>query len=109
MAGDLDPIKGMYWAWQSGYINMKIEGKSSSCRTRKNEFQFHIGGYLSPYYAMRKVALTYDKKATEINIGIDLYNFFASDESINFLFIPAGYFLLKIILIFGLTRFIIFL
>ena len=78
MAGDLDPIKGMYWAWQSGYINMKIEGKSSSCKTRKNEFQFHIGGYLSPHYAMRKVALTYDKKATQINIGIDLYNFFAN-------------------------------
>jgi len=78
LAGDLDPIKGMYWAWQSGYINMKIEGKSSSCKTRKNEFQFHIGGYLSPYYAMRKVALTYDKKATQIDIGIDLYNFFAN-------------------------------
>ena len=57
---------------------MKIEGKSSSCNTRKNEFQFHIGGYLSPYYAIRKVALTYDKKATQINIGIDLYNFFAN-------------------------------
>jgi len=78
MIGDLDPTKGMYWAWQSGYINMKIEGKSSSCKTRKNEFQFHIGGYLSPYYAMRKVALTYEKKATQINIGIDLYNFFAN-------------------------------
>jgi len=82
MTGDLDPIKGMYWAWQSGYINMKIEGKSSSCNPetsgRKNEFQFHIGGYLSPYYAMRKVALTYDKKVTQINIGIDLYNFFAN-------------------------------
>jgi hypothetical protein len=78
MAGDLDPIKGMYWAWQSGYINMKLEGKSSSCKTRNNEFQFHIGGYLSPYYAIRKVALSYDKKATQINIGIDLYNFFAN-------------------------------
>jgi dUTPase len=27
---------------------------------------------------MRKVALTYDKKATQINIGIDLYNFFTN-------------------------------
>ncbi|MEY3499860.1 MAG: hypothetical protein RL308_1529, partial [Bacteroidota bacterium] len=32
MSGDLDPTKGMYWAWQSGFINMKIEGKSSSCK-----------------------------------------------------------------------------
>ena len=40
MGGDLDPTKGMYWTWQSGYINMKIEGKSNSCKTRKNQFQF---------------------------------------------------------------------
>lgn len=76
MAGDLDPIKGMYWAWQSGYINMKIEGESSSCKTRKNEFQFHIGGYLQPNYAMRKVELLINKKDT-IDIAIDLNNFFS--------------------------------
>jgi hypothetical protein len=74
LAGDLDPIKGMYWAWQSGYINMKIEGKSPSCKTHKNEFQFHIGGYLQPYYAMRQMEFELDKKDHEdITIGIDLY------------------------------------
>lgn len=78
MAGDLDPIKGMYWAWQSGYINMKIEGKSSSCKTRNNEFQFHIGGYLFPHYAMRKTSFIYDKIAYSINIGIDLKKFFST-------------------------------
>ena len=51
--GDLDLQNGMYWAWQSGYINMKIEGISKSCTTRKNAFQFHIGGYLQPNYAIR--------------------------------------------------------
>ena len=24
--GDLDPTLGMYWTWQSGYINFKMEG-----------------------------------------------------------------------------------
>ena len=24
MGGDLDPMKGMYWSWQSGYINFKL-------------------------------------------------------------------------------------
>ncbi len=57
MSGDLDPTKGMYWAWQSGFINMKIEGSSSSCKTRKNRFQFHIGGYLKPNYAVRSIEL----------------------------------------------------
>lgn len=81
ITGDLDPVKGMYWAWQSGYINMKIEGKSSSCNTRKNEFQFHVGGYLQPYYAMRQMKFTLDKKANDdINIGIDLFPFFSNVE-----------------------------
>ena len=76
MTGDLDPVKGMYWAWQSGYINMKIEGKSSSCKTRKNEFQFHIGGYMKPNYTMRKVEIKVNS-TNEINIAIDLKDFFA--------------------------------
>ena len=75
MAGDLDPTKGMYWAWQSGYINMKMEGKSSSCKTRKNEFQFHIGGYMKPNYAMRKVELV--SKNQNLNITIDVAEFFS--------------------------------
>lgn len=81
MAGDLDPAKGMYWAWQSGYINMKIEGKSSSCTTRKNEFQFHIGGYLQPYNTLREIKFQLNKKAnSDINIGIDLGSFLSNLE-----------------------------
>jgi hypothetical protein len=55
--GDLDPEKGMYWTWQSGYINLKLEGKSNICGTRKHEFNFHLGGYMSPYCACQKVQL----------------------------------------------------
>jgi hypothetical protein len=76
--GDLDPLNGMYWAWQSGYINLKIEGESSSCKTRKNEFHFHIGGYLPPFATMRKIELILDKKANKINIGMDLNEFFSN-------------------------------
>ncbi len=57
LSGDLDPQRGMYWAWQSGYINMKIEGRSPQCQSRKNVFQYHLGGYLPPFYAIRHVEL----------------------------------------------------
>lgn len=80
LSGDLDPVKGMYWAWQSGYINMKIEGKSSSCNTRKNEFHFHIGGYLPPYNALRKIEILIQKiqiPNNEINLVIDLEKLFS--------------------------------
>jgi hypothetical protein len=46
--GDLDPVNGMYWAWNSGYIHLKMVGKSSLVNTAKNEFEFHLGGYRSP-------------------------------------------------------------
>jgi hypothetical protein len=73
-SGDLDPTKGMYWAWQSGYINIKIEGESNSCKTRKNDFQFHIGGYLKPNYALREVVLF--PKSNKLDIAVDLARFF---------------------------------
>lgn len=74
LSGDLDPANGMYWAWQSGYINMKIEGVSKSCPTRKNEFQFHIGGYLEPNYALRNVTVKTSSKNPKITV--DLASFF---------------------------------
>lgn len=57
LGGDLDPVNGMYWAWHSGYINFKLEGKSNTCPARKNEFTFHIGGYQYPYNAIQNVEL----------------------------------------------------
>ncbi|RXR19009.1 hypothetical protein EQG63_06075 [Flavobacterium amnicola] len=70
LAGDLDPAKGMYWAWQSGYINMKIEGTSSSCATRNNAFHFHIGGYLPPNNASRKIVLTPKSNSLEVIVDV---------------------------------------
>lgn len=42
--GTLDPTNGMYWSWQSGYINLKIEGNYIAPRVKK--FEYHLGGYL---------------------------------------------------------------
>jgi hypothetical protein len=89
MSGDLDPTKGMYWAWQSGFINMKIEGKSSSCKMRKNAFQFHIGGYLKPNYAIRTIELKPINSNLEINV--DIAQFFKNIQlsEINSIMIPG--------------------
>jgi hypothetical protein len=55
--GDLDPTKGMYWAWHSGYINFKLEGTSNVCNTRNNVFEFHLGGFASPYNCLQTIQL----------------------------------------------------
>ena len=57
MGGDLDPARGMYWTWQSGYINVKFEGKSNRCKSRNHEFQYHLGGYQYPDNALRTAVL----------------------------------------------------
>ena len=87
--GDLDPTKGMYWAWQSGFINMKIEGKSSSCKTRKNAFQFHIGGYVKPNYAIRTIELKPINSNLEINVDVaELFKYIKLSEN-NSIMIPG--------------------
>jgi len=55
--GDLDPTTGMYWTWQSGYINFKLEGYSNRCPARHHFFQFHIGGYQYPFNSLREIEL----------------------------------------------------
>jgi hypothetical protein len=71
MGGDLDPTKGMYWTWQSGYINFKLEGTSNICKTRHNEFQFHLGGYQQPFNSVQTVYIEITSKSTiEININL---------------------------------------
>ncbi|WP_309641573.1 MbnP family protein [Flavobacterium sp.] len=91
LAGDLDPAKGMYWAWQSGYINMKMEGKSSSCKTRKNQFQFHIGGYLKPNNALRTFTLNQPKNNATIDVAVNVALFFSevSLSQTNSIMIPG--------------------
>ncbi len=74
LENDLDPTKGMYWTWQSGYINFKLEGNSNQCKTRKNEFKFHLGGYLAPFEALRKITLPVQHNhSISIDFPLDLF------------------------------------
>lgn len=74
MGGDLDPTKGMFWTWQTGYIFFKLEGRSLQSATRKNRFVYHIGGYEGEFAAQQRVALPLNREK-EINIVIDLDDF----------------------------------
>ncbi|MEY4928158.1 MAG: hypothetical protein RI894_2596 [Bacteroidota bacterium] len=75
LSGDLDPLKGMYWTWQSGYINAKLEGNSNRCPTRKNAFQFHLGGYLSPYSNVQQLGFALPKGSNKAVFQLDIENF----------------------------------
>ena len=69
MGGDLDPTKGMYWAWNSGYINFKIEGERNTI-----PFEFHIGGYAPPYQSVQKIKLkTINNESLNIRLNINKF------------------------------------
>ena len=75
--GDLDPTKGMYWTWQNGYINFKLEGISKACPTRKNNFLFHLGGYNAPFASAQIIQLNVENDDA-FNIGLDIKEFLAA-------------------------------
>jgi len=46
--GAFDPLLGMYWAWNTGYIQLKMVGCLVQ-NGRQLPFEYHIGGYKSPF------------------------------------------------------------
>lgn len=71
MGGDLDPTKGMYWTWQSGYVNFKLEGKSNLCKTNDNKFEFHLGGYQQPFVCLQTLAFPV-QNPHQISVTVDV-------------------------------------
>lgn len=58
-SGALDPVHGMFWAWNTGYIFLKLEGTSSFSKSPLHMFEYHIGGYRQPTNCIRKIRLTF--------------------------------------------------
>ncbi|HEX4886641.1 MAG TPA: MbnP family protein [Luteibaculaceae bacterium] len=57
--GALDPIKGMFWSWNTGYIFSKFEGTSPQSTEANQRFSYHVGGFKSPNNALRRVTLSF--------------------------------------------------
>lgn len=75
LEGDLDPIKGMYWAWNSGYINFKVEGK---IHESKSHFEYHLGGYLPPFSSARNIVLARNPKSKKMRLKLEIGQFLGS-------------------------------
>ena len=81
--GDLDPIKGMYWAWNSGYINFKLEG-TRLVSGKASPFEYHIWGYNGKQATARKHTLDIpDSQRNSIIIKVNPFAFIEAAESIN--------------------------
>lgn len=47
--GPYDPLLGMYWAWNTGYTQLKCKGTMRK-KGKDFSFEYHLGGYRSPYF-----------------------------------------------------------
>jgi len=87
----LDPGKGMFWTWNSGYIMAKLEGNSPLASTPNNAFEYHIGGFRTGENVVQKVTLLFPftteidlkpAKTTEMVISADVNSWFNNPHDI---------------------------
>jgi len=74
--GALDPINGMFWTWNSGYIMAKLEGTSPQSSASGKSIIYHVGGFSGASSVIRSTTLTFPttlvvKSGTTPNIHID--------------------------------------
>jgi len=58
--GVLDPARGMFWTWNTGYVMAKLEGTSAVSTMPGKKFTYHIGGYAGEQNVNKQVELVID-------------------------------------------------
>ncbi len=68
----LDPLNDMYWAWNSGFVNFKLEGTSPNSTAINNKIEQHIGGYRGLYKTHQNIVLPIKEFSNHITIQMNL-------------------------------------
>ena len=86
----------MFWAWNTGYIFLKLEGKSPLSSASGKIIEYHIGGYKDPVNAIEKVqlALSYPLDFTKgneqtISVNVNIAEIFRVPTEIDFSKLPS--------------------
>ena len=90
-SGALDPINAMFWTWNTGYIFMKLEGKSNYSSALGTILEYHIGGYKKDENCIRKVKIPFNQSVkiendnpTTIQLKVDIAEIFKNPTVIDF-------------------------
>ena len=75
-SGALDPLHGMFWTWNSGYIMAKLEGTSTSSKIAGKQFTYHIGGFRGNHNTARSITLPLSTIDHTISIIADAKKWF---------------------------------
>ena len=95
-SGALDPANAMFWEWNTGYIFLKLEGKSPASTAPGKIIEYHIGGYRSPSNCIRAVELKFGQplitgkeKMPELQLSVNIAEILQGPEAIDFSTLPA--------------------
>lgn len=87
--GALDPLHGMFWTWNSGYIMAKLEGHSSFASTLGNMVEYHIGGFSGEQNVIKKITLPLPAYTPQpgqplsITVNADIMKWFGGESNIS--------------------------
>lgn len=90
--GALDPLHGMFWTWNSGYIFAKFEGVWARSSGPDTPFAHHVGGFRPGEDAQRLVLLTLpphriievkDQHSTRIEITVEVSRWFSGKHALS--------------------------
>lgn len=90
--GALDPARGMFWTWNSGYIMAKVEGTSPQSTATANKLTFHVGGFSGSNSVLKTVSPSFGSDVAKVTTSItpkihlkcDILEWFQSPNTINF-------------------------
>ncbi|MEO8174170.1 MAG: MbnP family protein [Sediminibacterium sp.] len=77
--GALDPVKGMFWTWNSGYVMAKLEGTSDESTSAGGRFTYHIGGFRKGMNTTKMIDLEIDNNHQSfeaVHISADINHWF---------------------------------
>ncbi len=83
-AGDLDPINGMLWTWNTGYIFFKHEGMYTKADGTNEALTYHLG--TDPTYTEISLPLNFslNKEAKTIKLLFNLNDLYRAPVEIGF-------------------------
>jgi hypothetical protein len=82
--GVLDPARGMFWTWNTGYVMAKMEGISPASSMPGKKFSYHVGGFAGQQNVVKSIDLSLTgKKDPTIILLTDLLHWFNGPSTLS--------------------------
>src|SRR5690606_2936849 len=87
--GALDPVHGMFWDWNTGYIMAKFEGNAPASPSN-GKLLYHVGGFSGEHNTLQRVTLNLPNtmklidNSAQLKIEADLGEWFKNPHTIDF-------------------------